>query len=148
MRGLRTPIDWRRASGHATLAKRFVIVSEQLENIATTSQVPGRDVEARGAATLDDHHSHSHPDVFGQMIENVRVLERKRGEIIDQIRLLPGFSHLFKAVPFGTLQTVASHGGDAVLRVPERRGYTVGNGGHGCPGSNGECLWAYVWKRA
>ncbi|KAH9953264.1 CHAT domain-containing protein, partial [Russula dissimulans] len=107
MRGLRTPIDQLRASGHATLAEQFVVVSEQLENITTSTQVPGRGVEARGAATLDDHHSHSRPDVFGQMMETVHMLERKRGEIIDQIRLLPGFSDFLQAVPFRTLQMAA-----------------------------------------
>ncbi|KAH9952647.1 CHAT domain-containing protein [Russula dissimulans] len=75
MRSLRTPIDQLCASGHATLAEQFVVVSEQPENITTSTQVPGRGVEARGAATLDDHHSHSRPDVFGQMMENVHMLE-------------------------------------------------------------------------
>ncbi|KAH9956725.1 CHAT domain-containing protein [Russula dissimulans] len=110
MRGLRTPIDQLRASGHAMLAEQFVAISEQLENIATSMQAPGIDTGARDSATLDDHPSHSSPDVFSQMIENVRVLERKRGEITNQIRLVPGFADFLKAVPFGTLQTAAACG--------------------------------------
>ncbi|KAH9952668.1 CHAT domain-containing protein [Russula dissimulans] len=110
MRGLRTPIDQLRASSHATLAEQFVAVSEELENIATSTQTPGIDAGARGAATLDDHASHSSPDVFSRMMENARVLERKRGEITDQIRLVPGFADFLKAVPFGTLQTAAACG--------------------------------------
>ncbi|KAH9956709.1 CHAT domain-containing protein [Russula dissimulans] len=107
MRGLRTPIDQLRASGHATLAEQFVAVSEELENIATSTQAPGIDAGARGAGTFDDHPSHSSPDVFSQIMENVRVLERKRGEIVDQIRLLPGFADFLQAVPFRTLQMAA-----------------------------------------
>ncbi|KAH9956733.1 hypothetical protein BC827DRAFT_1229932, partial [Russula dissimulans] len=41
MRGLRTPIDQLRACGHAMLAEQFVAISEQLENIATSTQAPG-----------------------------------------------------------------------------------------------------------
>ncbi|KAH9952662.1 CHAT domain-containing protein [Russula dissimulans] len=95
MRGLRTP---------------FVAVSEQLENIVTSAQAPGIGPLAGDTATLDDHPDYSRPDVFSQMMENVRVLERKRGEVIDQIRLVPGFADFLKAVPFGTLQTAAACG--------------------------------------
>ncbi|KAH9956730.1 CHAT domain-containing protein [Russula dissimulans] len=110
MRGLRTPIDQLCASGHAMLAEQFVAISEQLENIATSTQAPGIDTGARDSATLDDHPSHSSPDVFSQMMDNVRVLERKRGEIAGQIRLVPGFADFLKAVPFGILQTAAACG--------------------------------------
>ncbi|KAH9953260.1 hypothetical protein BC827DRAFT_1249429, partial [Russula dissimulans] len=60
MRGLRTPIDQLCASGHAMLAEQFVAISEQLENIATSTQAPGIYTGARDSA----------------MMENVRVLER------------------------------------------------------------------------
>ncbi|KAI9450209.1 CHAT domain-containing protein [Russula earlei] len=107
MRGLRTPIDQLQASDNATLAGRFVAINEELENIATSAQAPEIDPEGR-AATLDDHYSR--PDGFSQMMENVRKLERKRVEIIDQIRLVPGFKDFLKAVPFGTLKTAAARG--------------------------------------
>ncbi|KAH9952663.1 CHAT domain-containing protein [Russula dissimulans] len=110
MRGLRTPVGQLWASGYTMLAKQFVAVSEQLENIATSAQAPGINAGARHAATFDDHHDNSRPDVFSQMMENVHELERKRGEIIDQIRLVPGFSDFLKTVPFGTLQTAAACG--------------------------------------
>ncbi|KAH9952650.1 CHAT domain-containing protein [Russula dissimulans] len=110
MRGLRTPVGQLRASGYTMLATQFVAVSEQLENIATSAQAPGINAGARHAATFDDHHDNSRPDVFSQMMENVHELERKRGEIIDQIRLVPGFSDFLKTVPFGTLQTAAACG--------------------------------------
>ncbi|KAH9964222.1 hypothetical protein BC827DRAFT_1375089 [Russula dissimulans] len=84
MRSLRTPIDRLQASGHATLAEQFVTIGKQLENIAMSMQA---DAGARSAATFDDY-SHSHPDMFSQMMENT-------------------FS---KTVPFGTLQMVAACG--------------------------------------
>jgi len=40
MRGLRTPIDQLRASGHSTLAEQFVALSEALENVTTSAQAP------------------------------------------------------------------------------------------------------------
>ncbi|KAH9952665.1 CHAT domain-containing protein [Russula dissimulans] len=110
MRGLRTPIDQLRACGHAMLAEQFVVIGEQLEKIATSTQAPGIYTGTPGGAILVDHPSYSSPDVFSQMMENVRVLERKRGEIADQIRLVPGFADFLKAVPFGTLQTAAACG--------------------------------------
>ena len=103
MRGLRTPIDQLRASDHVILAERFVAISSELENIATSAQPSPepKSAVAPGRGELD---------AFGQMMENVRRLGRERGEIIDQIRRLPGFEDFLKAVPFKTLQTAAAYG--------------------------------------
>jgi len=103
MRGLRTPMDQLSASADATLAERFMAISTELENIATSDQSPPetKSADAPGSGELD---------AFGQMMKNVRRLERERGEIIDQIRHLPGFEHFLKAVPFQTLQTAAAAG--------------------------------------
>ena len=103
MRGLRTPMDQLCASEHAILAERFGAISNELENIATSAQpLPDtKSADAAGGGELDK---------FGQMMKNVRRLERERGEIIDQIRHLPGFENFLKAVPFKTLQTAAAYG--------------------------------------
>ncbi|KAH9996406.1 CHAT domain-containing protein [Russula compacta] len=101
MRGLRTPIDQLRAGDHATLAERFVAISEELERITT-----GATTTVSSAPTA----THARTDAFGQMMEDVRVLERARGEIVDQIRLLLGFEDFLRAVPFETLQTAAARG--------------------------------------
>ena len=103
MRGLRTPINHLRASKHAMLAERFVAISNELENIATSSQPPPetKTTDASGGGEID---------AFGQMMKNARRLERERGEIIDQIRHLPGFEDFLKAIPFKTLQTAAAYG--------------------------------------
>lgn len=103
MRGLRTPMDQLRASEHAILAERFATISSELENIATSAQPSPetRSADAPGSGELD---------AFGQVMENVRRLERERGEIIDQIRRLPGFGDFLKAVPFETLQMAAAYG--------------------------------------
>ena len=103
MRGLRTPMDQLRASEHAILAERFVTISNKLEKIATSAQ-PSPETESTDAPGSGEL------DVFGQMMENVRRLERERGEIIDQIRHLPGFEDFLKAVPFETLQMAAAYG--------------------------------------
>jgi len=103
MRGLRTPMDQLRAGEHAMLAERFVAISTELENIATSDQPPPetKSADAPGSGGLD---------AFGQMMGNVRRLERGRGEIIVQIRHLPGFQDFLKAIPFQTLQTAAAYG--------------------------------------
>ena len=103
MRGLRTPVDQLEASGHVVLAERFVEVSNQLENIATSAQ-PSPE------ANSDDAHGSGELDAYGQMTKNVRRLERERGEIIDQIRHLSGFEDFLKAVPFQTLRVAAAYG--------------------------------------
>jgi tetratricopeptide (TPR) repeat protein len=114
MRGLRTPMDQLRANGRVatTLAERFVAISKELEDIATSVQAQvspeTKSDDTRDAGSPDD--GQSHLDSFGQMMENVRRLERKRGEIIDQIRLLSGFEDFLQAVPFRTLQTAAACG--------------------------------------
>jgi CHAT domain-containing protein len=96
-------VDQLEASGHVVLAERFVKVSNKLENIATSTQPSpeANSVDAHGSGELD---------AFGQMMNNVRRLERERGEIIDQIRHLPGFQDFLKAVPFQTLQVAAAYG--------------------------------------
>ncbi|KAH9952653.1 CHAT domain-containing protein [Russula dissimulans] len=99
MRGLRTPIDQLRASGHAMLAEQFVAISEQLENIATSTQASGIYTGTRGGRPL-----------MTTPPTAVLTCSRKRGEIVDQIRLVPGFADFLKAVPFGTLQTAAACG--------------------------------------
>jgi len=103
MRGLRTPMDQLRANEHAMLAERFVAVSTELENIATSAQPSPetKSIDSSGNGELD---------AFGQMMKNVRRLEREREEIIDQIRHLPGFQDFLKAIPFQTLQTAATYG--------------------------------------
>ena len=103
MRGLRTPMDQLRAGEHAMLAERFVAISTELENIATSDQSPPETklADAPGSGGLD---------AFGQMMKNVRRLEGERGEITDQIRHLPGFENFLKAVPFQTLQKAAASG--------------------------------------
>ena len=126
MRGLRTPIDRLRAGegDHATLlAEQFVAISEELERITTTTSAPAAAhaskmdsslahgcPEGPGSANDGDDDDYSHPDAFGQMMEKVRVLERARGEIVDQIRVLPGFEDFLTAVPFETLRTAAARG--------------------------------------
>jgi CHAT domain-containing protein len=115
MRGLRIPMDQLRESGHtaAALAERFVAVSEELENIATSGQAQtsaqiSQLDNPRDSGATDG--GYGHLDGFGQMMDNVRRLERERGEIIDKIRLVPGFEDFLKAVPYKTLQTAAACG--------------------------------------
>ncbi|KAI0285177.1 CHAT domain-containing protein [Russula brevipes] len=108
MRGLRTPMDELRASNHTTLARRFAAISDELENITTLGQARETVSGPRDHTTPDD--LHTRPDRFSQMMENVRRLEHGRGEIIGQIRLLPGFEDFLKAVPFEALQTAAACG--------------------------------------
>ena len=103
IRGLRTPMDQLRASEHAILAERFVAISSELDNIATSAQPSSETklADAPGSGGLD---------AFNQMVKNVRRLEREREEVIDQIRHLPGFENFLKAIPFQTLQTAAAYG--------------------------------------
>ena len=103
MRGLRTTMDQLRASDHGILAERFVAISSELENIATSAQPLS---ETESAIEFDS----GELDRFGQMMENVGRLRRERGEIIDQIRRLPGFEDFLKAVPFRDLQRAAAYG--------------------------------------
>ncbi|KAH9060651.1 CHAT domain-containing protein [Lactarius vividus] len=106
MRGLRTSIDRLKLSDGdgAALAERFVAVSGELENIATSAKAPEDSVER---PRDDDHHM---PDAFGRMMEKVHELERKRAEITERIRALPGFGDFLRAVPFDALQTAAACG--------------------------------------
>lgn len=103
MRGLRTSMDRLRLSDGAALAERFVAISEELESIATSAESPDDSERSRD----DEHHT---PDTFGRMMEKVRELERKRAEVTDQIRVVPGFEHFSRAVPFDALQTAAACG--------------------------------------
>ena len=104
MRGLRMPIDQLWASDDATLAERYVAISRELEDITTSGEAPEMDPHKH---VQDDHRR---LDSFGRMMKRVRMLERERGEIIDQIRTLPGFKDFLKAIPFETLQTAAACG--------------------------------------
>jgi hypothetical protein len=103
MRGLRTPMDQLRASEHGMLAERFVAISNELENIATSAQRSHKTKAANAPGSGER-------DSFRQMIKNVCRLEQEREEIIDQIRQLPGFQEFLKAVPFKTLRTAAAYG--------------------------------------
>ncbi|KAI0252308.1 CHAT domain-containing protein [Lactifluus subvellereus] len=105
MRGLRTQIDQLRASDDVTLVERYVAISRELEDITTSAEAP--EMDPRDHVPQDDH---QHADSFGRMTKRLRTLERERGEIIDQIRTLPGFKDFLKAVPFETLQTAAACG--------------------------------------
>src|SRR6266702_3750224 len=111
MRGLRTSMDRLRLSDGdgAALAERFVAVSGELENIATSAEAPEDSERPR-----DDDEYHI-PDAFGRMMEKVHELERKRAEIADQIRALPGFEDFLRAVPFDALQTAAACGPIVVI---------------------------------
>ncbi|KAH8988386.1 CHAT domain-containing protein [Lactarius akahatsu] len=106
MRGLRTSMDRLKLSDGdgAALAERFVAVSEELENIATSAEAPEDSVERPGDA---DHHT---SDAFGRMMEKVHELERKRAEITERIRALPDFGDFLRAVPFEALHTAAACG--------------------------------------
>jgi CHAT domain-containing protein len=104
MRGLRMPIDQLWASDDATLAERYVAISRELEDITTSGEAPEMDPRKH---VQDDH---QHPDSFSRMMKRVHILERERGEIIDQIRTLPGFKDFLKAIPFETIQTAAACG--------------------------------------
>lgn len=116
MRGLRTPMDQLRVNGRVgkMLAERFLAISKELEDIATSAHAQvspeTKSDDTRDAGSADDVEGHSRLDTFGQMMENVRRLERERGEMIDQIRLLSGFEDFLKAVPFRSLQTAAACG--------------------------------------
>ncbi|KAI9454649.1 CHAT domain-containing protein [Lactarius psammicola] len=105
MRGLRTSMDRLRLSDGdgAVLAERFVAINGELESIATSSEAPEDSERPRD----DEHHI---PDAFGCMMDKVHELERKRAEIADQIRALPGFEDFLRAVPFDALQTAAACG--------------------------------------
>ncbi|KAI0297050.1 CHAT domain-containing protein [Multifurca ochricompacta] len=105
MRGLRTSMDQLRASDNASLADRFMVISQELENITTSKEV--LELQSRGDAQPDDHHG---PDEFGEIMARVRMLERERGEIVDEIRARPGFKNFLKAIPFRILQTAAACG--------------------------------------
>ncbi|KAI9435726.1 CHAT domain-containing protein, partial [Lactarius indigo] len=106
MRGLRTSMDRLQLSdgGGAALAEQFVAVNGELENIATSAEASEDSVER-----LRDDERHI-PDAFGRMMEKAHELERKRAEIIEQIRALPGFGDFLRAVPFDVLQTAAACG--------------------------------------
>jgi hypothetical protein len=111
MRGLRTSMDRLRLSDGegAALAEQFVAVSKELESIATSAEAPDDSERPR------DDTSHHTPDAFGQTLEKVRELERKRAEIADRIRALPGFEDFLRAVPFDALQTAAACGPVVIL---------------------------------
>ncbi|KAH9068001.1 CHAT domain-containing protein [Lactarius deliciosus] len=111
MRGLRTSMDRLKLSDGdgAALAERFVAVSEELENVATSAEAPQDSVEH---PRDDDHHI---PDAFGRMMEKMHELERKRAEITEHIRALPGFGDFLRAVPFDALQTAAACGPIVVI---------------------------------
>ncbi|KAF8262750.1 CHAT domain-containing protein [Lactarius quietus] len=98
MRGLRTSTDHLRL-GDAALAERFVAVCKDLEGITMSTEAPE-----------DSERQHHMPDEFSREMEKVRELERKRAEIVSQIRALPMFENFLRAVPFDALQNAAACG--------------------------------------
>ncbi|KAF7972472.1 hypothetical protein HWV62_17892 [Athelia sp. TMB] len=112
MRGYRQPVKALRQV-NAALADRFKANSEQLEALATSSQLRSQLLsiqEPRGAVGASE-----------ARWARQRELSTERDEIIQQVRQLDGFEHFLQAVPFRELQFAAAKGPIIIVNVAQQR---------------------------
>ncbi|KZP31604.1 TPR-like protein [Athelia psychrophila] len=112
IRSYRHPIEEVRQV-NPDLAERFRTTSEQLEALATSSQLGS--VQPLGG-NLKEHRAVSEASWARQ-----RQLSSEIEDIIQQIRQLVGFEHFLSAVPFRELQAAASEGPVIIINVAKRR---------------------------
>ncbi|KAF7969164.1 hypothetical protein HWV62_28218 [Athelia sp. TMB] len=112
MRGYREPVEAVRLV-NATLADRFKVTSDQLEAIAISLQ--------HRSKKSSSENSNESAAVSDARWARQRQLSIERDEVIQQIRLLPGFDHFLKAVPFSELQHAAAEGPVIIVNVAEQR---------------------------
>ncbi|KZP06031.1 hypothetical protein FIBSPDRAFT_842501 [Athelia psychrophila] len=112
IRGYRHPIEEVRQVS-PDLAERFRTTSEQLEALATSSQLGS--VQPLGESPTELR------AVSEARWAQQRQLSSEREDIIHQIRQLVGFEHFLNAVPFRELQAAASEGPVIIINVARRR---------------------------
>ncbi|KAF7974794.1 hypothetical protein HWV62_11287 [Athelia sp. TMB] len=112
VRGYRQPIEAVRQVD-AKLADRFKATSEQLEALATTSQMRTNQL----LSTVQ----HESAAVSEARWKRQRELTLERDEIIENIHCLPGFEYFLKAVPFSELRVAAAEGPVIIVNVAQRR---------------------------
>ncbi|KAF7976821.1 hypothetical protein HWV62_5500 [Athelia sp. TMB] len=112
IRGYREPVDAVRLVNTA-LADRFKAISEQLEALATSSQL--------GSNRLLSEKPDESAAVSDARWARQRQLSSERDEIIEEIRYLPGFEHFLKAVPFSELRSAAAEGPIIIVNVAQQR---------------------------
>ncbi|EJD02974.1 uncharacterized protein FOMMEDRAFT_156338 [Fomitiporia mediterranea MF3/22] len=108
MRGLRSPLD-QLAGINKELSDRFRDVGQRLENLATSSTTL-----SSGLTEVDNElllpNIQIRQQSFDEMLLLKRQLAKEQGEIINEIRRLPGFENFLAATPFNVLQRAASEG--------------------------------------
>ncbi|KZP32428.1 TPR-like protein [Athelia psychrophila] len=112
IRGYRHPIE-EVHQVDSGLAERFRTTSEQLEALATSSQL--------GSIQLENENANELPAVSEARWAHQRQLSSERDDIIQQIRRLGGFEHFLKAVPFHELQAAAAEGPIIIVNVAPQR---------------------------
>ncbi|KAF7980731.1 hypothetical protein HWV62_36743 [Athelia sp. TMB] len=112
MRGYREPVEAVREV-KAALADRFKSTSDQLEALAVSSQQESKNSSSEG--------SNEPTAASDARWAQQRQLSVERDNIIGQIRLLPGFEHFLRAVPFSELQIAAAEGPVIIVNVAQRR---------------------------
>ncbi|EJD06920.1 TPR-like protein, partial [Fomitiporia mediterranea MF3/22] len=105
MRGFRTPLD-RLAGTNRGLADRCRNVSQQLENLATSTTLPQSDSSMAGN---------------GLSLKLKRQLSIEQEELINEIRQVPGYESFLATTPFKVLQQAASEGPVIVINFSRYR---------------------------
>ncbi|KZP05699.1 hypothetical protein FIBSPDRAFT_805582 [Athelia psychrophila] len=112
IRGYRQPVEAVRQYD-SPLADRFKATSDELEALATSSQLRSDKLSSEG--------SHESGATSEARWKRQRELNLEREDIIQQIRRLPGFDHFLKAVPFSELRNAAAEGPVIIVNVAELR---------------------------
>ncbi|KAF7983725.1 hypothetical protein HWV62_19677 [Athelia sp. TMB] len=124
MRGYRQPVEGVHQV-NAALADRFRATSQQLETLATSSQL--------GSRQFSGQQSFESEKISEARWAQQRQLSLERDEVIKQIRQLDGFEHFLQAVPFSVLQDVAKEGPVIVVNVSPQRSDAIIILQHGAP---------------
>ncbi|KZP19143.1 hypothetical protein FIBSPDRAFT_828515 [Athelia psychrophila] len=112
IRGYRQPVEAVRQYD-SPLADRFKATSDELEALATSSQLRSDKLLSEG--------SHESGAASEARWKRQRELNLESEGIIQQIRRLPGFDHFLKAVPFSELRNAAAEGPVIIVNVAELR---------------------------
>ncbi|KAF7976366.1 hypothetical protein HWV62_6925 [Athelia sp. TMB] len=124
MRGYRQPVEGVHQVD-AALADRFRATSQQLETLATSSQL--------GSRQFSGQQSFESVKISEARWAQQRQLSLERDEVVKQIRQLDGFEHFLQAVPFSVLQDVAKEGPVIVVNVSPQRSDAIIILQHGAP---------------